>query len=345
MEYIVIGGFFCVLSFIEILKYNRFYSSIILLFFSVVMILFVSLRNGEVVGTDSPAYFFNYIYPFDFTVEYGYKYVAAFFSKVLNADYTIFLIFINTLSIFLISSALKRNSYFLVFPLLIYYSDFYLYYNFSGVRQAIALSFSTFAIYYAYHRNYKAFFLLVLCAISFHISAIVFALAIFVPKKTLTVRNYLYLIALSLIAFGAIGYVIEHNEYISNKFKYYSDVQENSTNILMLFIVGLLKRSIILVLIILVGRKLFKNQRFVYLFNLYLLGIIIYVSTYLISPDFGVRFSSYFTVVDMLLVGNMLYLGGSNSNKIIIFTVISIMIFYKISTYAFLDMYNYKFVF
>ena len=345
MEYLLIGCFFLLLSTIEVIKYNKFYSYLMLILCSIIMILFAGLRDGTIVGTDSPAYFRNYQYPLDYEAEYGYKYLAAFFSKTLDANYNLFLLVINTLSIGLIATSLKKNSYFLVFPLLIYFSDFYLYYNFSGIRQALAVSFSSFALYYGWQRNYKAFFLSLICSMCFHISAVAFALAIFVPKKTLTIRNYIYLILLAVVGFVAIGYLLEHNEYLSYKFKYYSEIQENSDNIVSQFIIGILKRSIVLVLIFLFSKEFFTNQRFVYFFNLYLLGFIIYVSTYLISPDFGVRFSTYYTIIDMFLVGNMLYLCRKNYQKIIIFTVISVMIVYKISTYAFLEPYLYKLAF
>ena len=345
MIYNIIACFFLILSLIEVIKYNKLYSYIIVGLFAVVMILFAGLRDGSSVGTDSRAYFFNYRYPFDYPVEYGYKYLAIFFSKMLDANYNLFLLVVNALSLSLITASIKKNSYFLVFPLLIYFSDFYLYYNFSGVRQALALAFSSFAIYYGMQRNYKVFFILLLCAMSFHISAIAFALAIIVPKKTLTIRNYVYLVLLALIGFGAIGYVIEHNEYLSYKFKYYSEIQENADNIVSLYIVGILKRSIVLILIFLFGKDLFRNERFVYLFNLYLLGFIIYIATYLISPDFGVRFSTYYTIIDMFLVGNMLYLCKKPYQKITIFLVISLMILYKINTYAILDSYTYKLFF
>lgn len=345
MEYFLIGIFFLILSLIEVIRYNRFYSTVILYLFSIVLILFAGLRDGTIVGTDSPAYFRNYQYPLSYEVEYGYRYLAAFFSKTLDANYNLFLIVINALSIGLIAHSLKKNSYFLIFPLLIYFSDFYLYYNFSGIRQALALSFSTFALYYAFTRNYKVFFVLLVCAMTFHITAISFALAIFIPHKKLTLKNYIYLILLAILGFGAIGYIVENNAYLNYKFKYYSEIQENSDNIVVQYVVGLLKRSIVLVLILLFRNTLFKNERFVYLFNLYLLGLIIYIATYLISPDFGVRFSTYYTIVDMVLVGNMLYLCKQNYQKIIIFVVISAMVIYKISTYAFLEPYLYKLAF
>ena len=114
MEYLLIGCFFLLLSTIEVIKYNKFYSYLMLILCSIIMILFAGLRDGTIVGTDSPAYFYNYQYPLDYEAEYGYKYLAAFFSKTLDANYNLFLLVINTLSIGLIATSLKKNSYFLI---------------------------------------------------------------------------------------------------------------------------------------------------------------------------------------------------------------------------------------
>lgn len=343
MEYITLGFFFLFLSSLEILKNSRIYSYLVLFFCSCIMVLFVGTRDGAIVGTDSPTYFYNYQYPTEFIAEFGYKYIAIFFSKVLNANYNIFLLFINGVSIFLISQSLKRNSVFLVFPLLIYFSDFYLYYNFSGIRQALAVSFSSYAIYYGLKREYKTFFLIMAFAIFFHISSIVFFLAIFVPKKILSFKNYFSMVLPLVVGLFLVSYVIENNEYLNYRFKYYSEIQENSVNIVSQYIVGALKRTIVLVLIFFFRKQLLNDVRFVYFFNLYLLGVIIYMSTYLLSPDFGVRFSTYYTMLDMFLIGNMLYLCEKRSQKTVIFLSVACMVMYKIFTYAQLDTYLYKF--
>ena len=59
MEYLFIGFILLFLSTLEIAKRNRYYSSFALVFCSTVMVLFVGLRNGTLVGTDSPAYYEN----------------------------------------------------------------------------------------------------------------------------------------------------------------------------------------------------------------------------------------------------------------------------------------------
>lgn len=111
MEYFYIAFPFFVIGLIEILKYNRWYSVVFLTFFSLLMVLFAGLRDGSIVGTDSPAYFRNYFYGY-WDVEWGYKYLNILFSKILNLPYNTFLIFLNGISLFLLSRFIKNMSFF-----------------------------------------------------------------------------------------------------------------------------------------------------------------------------------------------------------------------------------------
>jgi hypothetical protein len=79
-----------------------------------------------------------------------------------------------------------------------------------------------------------------------------------------------------------------------------------------------------------------------YLFNIYLIGFLIFVTTYNISPDFGVRLSVYYTIVDCVLVGYMLTLINGWKNRIFIVTIFSAIAVYKLFGYMANDYYTYK---
>ncbi|POR29449.1 hypothetical protein BWK58_02670, partial [Flavobacterium columnare] len=155
--YFFVGFFLVVLAFFEILsKKNYIYKNLFSLIAILVLILFVSLRKVELVGTDSPAYFEKYKY-FDWEGEYGYVYLNGLFSKILNFPYIIFVAFLNVISLILIYKGIKKMSPYIIVPLFIFYSDTYLYFNFSGIRQAIAISFTFFSIQYILKGQIKYF--------------------------------------------------------------------------------------------------------------------------------------------------------------------------------------------
>ena len=101
MAYFFISLLMFFFTSLEQLKYNKVFSRIFLGIFTFILILFVGLRDGTSVGTDSPAYYANYLYKF-WDVEYGYKFLNEFFSTN-DINYNIFLILINTISLFNIS--------------------------------------------------------------------------------------------------------------------------------------------------------------------------------------------------------------------------------------------------
>lgn len=339
MEYFFLAILFWIFTILEQMKYNRGVSKIFLGIFSIIMILFVGLRDGSIVGTDSPAYYTNYLYKY-WDVEYGYKYLNMIFSEN-GIHYNIFLLFINGISIYNISKFIKYNSPYFLLSLFVYFSDFFLYYNFSGIRQAIALSFTALSInYIVQDKKVKAFFLIVLGGF-FHITALIFLLSLVVPKKIMAFKSYIKFIAILLIGSVVVNFVIENVEYIAAKFKFYSELQEQSDNIQTVYIIGLLKRSIVFWGIFLV-RKTFFERNNAFLFNIYLIGFIIYIATYLISPDFGVRFSTYFTIVDCILVASILKASSTSAKRIGLFLLFLSMIIYKVYTYTIVEAYEYK---
>jgi nitrate reductase gamma subunit len=131
-------------------------------------------------------------------------------------------------------------------------------------------------------------------------------------------------------------------EYLSKKADYYTNLQEKDINIASLFFVGLVKRFIIIGVILLLRNRLFNDENFVYYFNLYLIGFVIYAGTYMISPDFGVRFSSYYTIMDTILVGNIIFLVKSKPIKIAVLLLFCGLSIYKVSTYAIVPTYEYR---
>lgn len=326
-------------SFVGIIEKKK--NKLLIVVLSIFLILFASLRNH--VGTDWPAYYRFYQYGVN-NVEIGYSTINNFFGD-LGLPYFVFLIAINVLSIGLLTKGLVQFSAIPALSLLIYYSDLYLYFNFSGMRQSIALGFTTFALLYSFgsKRNIYIFFGLILCAMSFHISSIIFSLAFFIPQRKFTKKEMIIL----LIGFSFFSsFVFFASSFLTGIFakkaEFYLELQESS-NTAMNFIIGLLRRSITILLVLMFGRKvIFSHNLSAYIFNLYLIGYGIFATTYLISPDIGVRMSVYFTTLEMILLANLIYLVKRTDIKFIIFLIVLITCIYKVSNYLSIEAYEYQ---
>lgn len=340
MLYLLFGLFFSVFSFLEIISKNRVFFKIIFFTFLLLMLLLVGLRDGRVVGMDSPAYYQFYLDQLP-SVEVGYKYLNYFFSS-LGLNYNIFLLFINFIILFNISKFVRLNSYYLILPLFIYFSDFFFYYSFSGIRQSIALSFTALSIYYIFENKNKVALLLILIGSLFHVTALIFIVAFFVPNARSKISKYakFFIVLIAGVILG--GYIIESVPYLNSKFMYYSSLQEQLDNTFFNYINGVVKRLIVLISVLLVFRNFFSNNKNFYLYNLYLVGFVVYVASYLISPDFGVRLGSYFIIVDCLLISRYISSANQLVNKIFLFLIFMLVAMYKIYTYTLLDVFEYK---
>jgi hypothetical protein len=340
MIYVLIGLIVIVLAYIEgIVKSLRF-SFYSLIFIGLIMVLLAGMRDR--VGTDWDAYFDFYKETTD-RVEIGYGFLNNMFSK-LSIPYNLFLLFINGFSLCLMVLFMKRHTFFPVLAMLIFYSDLYLYFNLSGIRQALALSITCFSITYALNKQFVKFLLLVLLAACFHSSAIVFLIAYFLPRGDLNLRH------LVLFSVGFIGLSLFLDSisdlitlYTLKDANYYINSQEKAGNLLGLFYVGIIKRLIIIGIILTFGKRIFQHLR--YFFNIYLFGFAIYLCTYMISPDIGVRLSSYFTIFDIILAGNLVYFIESRGLRISLVTIFALMAIYKLFGYMSDQFYQYNSIF
>ena len=156
--------------------------------------------------------------------------------------------------------------------------------------------------------------------------------------------KYLKFLVIIISSIFISGYIIEAVPYLSSKFLYYSTLQVQSDNIVIEYYVGLVKRLIAAFAVLLVYKNFFAENKNFYLYNLYLIGVIIYAASYLISPDFGVRLGSYFIVLDCVLVARYIYVAKSLTNKLVLFAVFALIGLYKIYTYTLIPAYDYKFL-
>lgn len=337
MEYLLIGisMIFFVLN--EILKGNSLFSRYILVFFCVVLVFFAGLRSGT--GTDWPAYFYVYNNPNEGNFEIGFQFLNDLFGN-LGFSFSTFLLFVNSISLFLMYHFFRKNASFYILGLLLYFSDLYLYYNFSGMRQAVAISFTCFSLIYAYDRKFIKFLGIVFLGSLFHSSAIAFLIVYFIPKDRISVFSYAIVIGLFvLVAINLTSFSQELTLYVSEKAENYLEIREKALDIKTLYIIGVIKRVIILIVIGLWGKYMLVNQKFRYFFNIYLLGFGIFCSSYLASPDIGVRLSSYFTIIEVILVCMLLQGISKKGKQILIALIFSFIAIYKIMGY--MDNINY----
>jgi len=340
MIYIVVALMLSSLAYVELVNMSRRYSVISLFFALIIFVLIAGLRNN--VGADWVSYL-NFYQDLEEAarLEVGYELINNFFSN-LSAPYTIFLLFANFMALSFMFYFIKNNTKLMLLAALLLFCDLYLYYNLSGIRQAIAISITCYSITYVISRQFYKFILAVLLASSFHASALVFILVYYLPAR---LPSFKYISGVGILFFVAFIFRESIAEFITlynlKDATYYVKNQQSiiSANS---YIVGILKRSILVVALALYGRRYLIDGNNYLFVNVYLLGLLIYISTYNISPDIGVRLSSYFTIFEIVIVGGLISSIRAWSSRIVIITTFVCVALYKIIGYMNDDSYNYQ---
>lgn len=342
MIYLIICLFIVLLAYLEAIKLSKVSSAIYGVIVCLILVFLAGLRDK--VGTDWNAYYDFYLYGND-TVEPGYMFVNNLFSK-LGLPYYMFLFFLNSISLALFYKSLKHYAVFFVVSLLLFYCELFLYLNLSGIRQAIALSILIYSIRFSINRNFIAFLACVIVAFSFHVTSVVFIFAYFVPFRKFNKKEFILITGLFALLSSIIFFIANYLDGdLAYKAKFYLDWQENDPNIKMNYIIGGIKRSIILVLILMYGKKLLETTNGIYFFNLYLIGYGVFWSTYLISPDIGTRLAGYFLIFEIFLAGNLILVNKKLTTRLIIVSVIATQAIYKITLYMGFETYIYHSIF
>lgn len=342
MVYLVVCLLIILFSYLDVVQKSKVDSMIYALFVASIMVIMAALRDN--VGTDWLAYYEFYTHGGERT-EIGYRTFNDLFHD-LGLHYNYLLLFFNVVSLGLIVSSLRRHAVYIVIGLLIFYSDLFLYFNFSGIRQAMAISFTLFSVKYAIDRNFIKFLLCVILAATFHVTAMVFLIIYFIPFRQFSKKEYIFIAAaFGLFSIFIFSLINVFSGELALKAKFYLELQEQESNIKTLFLIGAIKRSLIFFVVLIFGKELAKLRNSVFFLNIYLIGFVMYLTTYLISPDIGVRLSSYFLIFDLFLAGNLIMINKKLSTRLFIMTFFAIISIYKISTYMGLEPYSYKTIF
>ena len=129
--------------------------------------------------------------------EYGYFLWEILVSQ-LTANRYIFILFSSLLMYFLYYKAFRK--YIDDYPLAaIIFLGLFFYFSITYMRQALAVGIAWQGIKYLYERKAIKFFLIVALAYSFHNSALVFAVAYFIPIKKYSKKTILYFLMLCLL--------------------------------------------------------------------------------------------------------------------------------------------------
>lgn len=291
--------------------FNSRYGKLVFLGIGFLLMLFVGFRDSESVN-DYKIYVRLFNTP-DLTIEPTFVFIS-FLIKLLFGDNVIFLF----LAYALLGIAFKLKAIIQLTPLLflsllVYISNFLLIHEMTQIRVGVASGILLLCIKPIYERNYKAFLLLSIAAITFHYSAIVILPLWFInahkPRKlvlllTIPVAFMVYLLKINLIVNIPIP-------YLQDKVVAYQEYQElglASFNKINIFNSLFLLRIGIYYLLIYKYDFLIKTNKYaIILVKIYAISLFV-LPGFSVMPVVAFRISELFGIVEVILVPLIYYL-------------------------------------
>ena len=282
---------------------------IVLLF--LILFMFTSLRPG-LGGWDYKNYetFFNQI-PDLFNIEFDFLFfhyeplytLANSFVKLFTDNFVVFIVIYTFLTHLLMFQVIKKYSINFFYSIFIYFSTYYLWHNFTLLRQNVAILIFWFSLEYIREKKFVKYLLLIIIASLFHNSAIVLILFYFIIElmdKFSIKKNVWLFIFLSLLK-PASDFLLR---YIYKILSYFNIGRSNLEAYLSSTERGVNEFFILEVLLIIVfvylkrNDSLIKNNKL--FVNLLLLSFVIVV--WFSNYEIAVRFVEYFRIYYFVLI-------------------------------------------
>lgn len=330
--YIVLFLVLTLLGFINLINKDK--SLLILPFISLFLIFFSLAAFRFETGPDYDSYeiFFNEVdYNLIGFLEPLFVFIIVFIRENLGGYYQSLLIFIAFIAI---SSKFwfifKTVDYWFV-GLLFYFCNLYLTGDFGQIRQGIAVGFALIGFYHLVNNRLISFYLFNLVAIGFHFSAAICLLAPFIAQFQLSKRKMI-LIWLVSLGFGLlmsgtalqpiIGIVLPAS--ISSKVLGYLESDGAGLGISL----GMLVRFCCLILGLNAIQSV-KDEKYRKYINLYFFGgILLFLFNF--NGTFASRLSSYFLVLDFMLISYSLLTLRSPYSRIAVYLFFVLINFYTL---------------
>jgi hypothetical protein len=314
-------------------------------FFIALLLLFFLSGMRHEVGKDWHAYLYFYN-----NTEFTYKYVEIGYSMIndlfstMGLNYNIFLFAISFITLLFIYKVGINLKYKLIF-LFVYFSELFLYLNFSGMRQGIAIAITLFSVKYIMEKRMYHFFVTVGFATLFHFTAIVFIVSYFIYWFRRSVRKDIFIFSFLALGVFFLDNFIELIIYIfydNNKIVFYLNNVKVGDGHFNDYIIGILKRTIVLLFYVSIPNKIRQDSQLKNLIQVYFFGFLIFLFFYLINGDVGARLGAYFLIMDILIISTIFQQNIHIHHKMAIFLIVFMMYFYKLYNYASLPEYSYK---
>lgn len=263
-------------------------------------------------------------------------YIANYILKIAGIPFLGFLIAYTTLSIIPKITLIYSTSTYLMVSILVYYVNCYIMYDFGVLRQAASISLCAYACIFALNRKPWKFALLVVVAMGFHVTAIVFIPFYFLASLRLSYR-LIILFALAGIVGNLLISVLFTNVYFSglslafifDKLSLYTQAAKNSDKTGLS--IGFYSK---LALIMFYIASFLKNkEKTTHFGEIACISYLASLSGFFILKDYAViasRLFVYYKLSEIVLLPDLIRLQKAKTSKILMTLFIIAIQFYQL---------------
>lgn len=222
----------------------------------VTMIVIAGIRNG--IGTDYNMYKSFYFFPNQPSankVEWGFIKLIEVTKNIFNEKYYLFFLLCSTITLIPIFYIFKKKSKQPVFSLLLFTCLGFYTLSFNLIRQSIAISLVFYALKYIEEQNKSKYFITIIIAASFHITALI-ALPLYYFSKSNIEKNKLKAFFLILL-FAGMSFNPIFNYVVTNIPQYM--IYKNYSNT----IAGIGTYLVGLIYLVMIWLSIIKKEQFV----------------------------------------------------------------------------------
>ena len=321
--YLLLFLYLWIMVIAESSQYLSAYKKYYFIFSSILLWLFIGCRWET--GTDWESYkqlfdtleldwsFLFNVYHFDI----GYVLLNALV-RLFTDEYSIFLIINAGITIYLLSKLLLKTSQFPNLSLAFFYTNFMIAQFMGSNRRMMAMVFALWGFYFIYKARKSKALINMGLAFCFHRASIINVFSWLIPRSIFSIKQVIIILLLSLCIgllqipaklveiTGTLLSVLTNNPIVE-KMLFYSENNEEhlvyaTGNLYLSTLLAVAKRSILLILYMVIIRKNKVDRATQFFYNIYIIGFAGYL---LFIGSFFQMLTAFFTFIEVILIGKM----------------------------------------
>lgn len=284
-----------------------------------ILILIASFRSP---GLDYTVYYNEYYGNGTKLIEPAITLISQFYNGIGLNHFSLFVTF-AFLSLILKAKGIEKVSPIPILSISVLLSKYFIYHDLIQIRAGVVAGIFIFSLQYLHSKKFKTYSSLMLLACTFHISAIVLLLLIFLERINLKPVAYFFLILISLLVpfsgyypTDLISYIpIERIQILYEGYRWSTEKGIDQSDLNLFSSLNIFRYLFTSIFLIYFNKLNNINKYFHLQLKIYLLSSIVF-NIFSDLPVVAIRISQLLETIEITLLPNIIYLFNEESKKL-----------------------------